>query len=132
MSGIRGDWRTFTCFRALLKGGYTHETVRWIFAVALPLLVQLFTPPGHENVLAAVDTILLDAGAVQTAVFNETRSCLPFGGRQILLLPRDQTEIPNLCASLYPPITTQGPPERNYTDGSYLHLHGSRECGRAG
>lgn len=42
--------------------------------MALPLLVQLFTPPGHENVLAAVDTILLDAGAVQTAVFNEIRA----------------------------------------------------------
>lgn len=73
MSGIRGDWRTFTCFRALMKERFSQEVVRWIFAVALPLLIQEFAPSKHKNVLSAVDTIILDAGAVQSVVFNEIR-----------------------------------------------------------
>lgn len=67
-SGIRGDYKTFTCFRSLIQESSSEDIVRWIFNVSWPLLVQKFSP--HPSVLSAIEVITIDGGLVQDAVLR--------------------------------------------------------------
>lgn len=73
MSGIRGDFRTYTSFRCLISDSNTETIVKWVWHLALPLLVSLFAPQEHRHVLSAVSTINIDAGLVQEQVLKRYR-----------------------------------------------------------
>lgn len=73
MSGIRGDFRTYTSFRCLISETNTEAVVTWVWHLALPLLVSLFAPTEHKQVLAAVSVINIDAGMVQEEVLRRHR-----------------------------------------------------------
>ena len=73
MSGIRGDFRTYTSFRCLTSETSFEAVVTWVWHLALPLLVSLFAPTEHKQVLAAVSVINIDAGMVQEEVLRRHR-----------------------------------------------------------
>lgn len=67
-SGIRGDYKTFTCFRSLIQEKSSEDVVRWIFNVSWPLLVHKFSP--NPSVLDAIQVITIDAGLVQDNILR--------------------------------------------------------------
>ena len=73
MSGIRGDFRTYTSFRCLISETNSEAVVTWVWHMALPLPVSLFAPSQHRQVLAAFSVINIDAGIVQEQVLRRHR-----------------------------------------------------------
>lgn len=67
-AGIRGDMKTFTSFRSLIRVTSSEPIVRWIFDISWQLLIDKFC--DCPTILEAVSLINIDGGMVQRAVLD--------------------------------------------------------------